>query len=165
MRQKLAVTAMRDTSLEDLKWMEAAFCLAEKAGALGEIPVGAVVIYDGAIIGEGSNSKETDHNPLAHAEMTALAAASQARGAWRLSGCTLYVTLEPCGMCAGALIQSRIDRLVYGTRDSKTGAVHSLYQMLSDTRLNHQVEVVEGVLADRSQALLKKFFADLRKQR
>ena len=155
---------MRDMTETDLKWMKAAFALAEKAASLGEIPVGAVVVYDGAIIGEGFNSKETDHNPIGHAEMTALSAAAKFRGAWRLSGCTLYVNLEPCGMCAGALVQSRVDRVVYGTRDSKTGAVHSLYQMLSDTRLNHQVEIVEGVLAAESQALIKSFFANLRRK-
>ncbi len=153
---------MREFSLIDLEWMGRAFALAEKAGLAGEIPVGAVVVYDGAVIGEASNSKEADRDPLAHAELLALREASRVRDAWRLSGCTLYVTLEPCGMCAGALVQARVDRVVYATRDPKTGAVHSLYQMLSDERLNHQIEVLEGVMADESQALLKRFFTELR---
>ena len=153
---------MRETLESDLKWMAEALKLAANAGTAGEIPVGAVVVYDGAIIGEGSNLKENQKNPLAHAEMIAIEAAAKHQGAWRLSGCTLYVNLEPCGMCAGALIQSRIDRLVYGVRDPKTGAVHSLYQMLSDERLNHQIEVVEGVRAEESQALIKNFFLNLR---
>lgn len=156
---------MREDLENDLKWMQSAYRLAEKAAEMGEIPVGAVVVYEGAIIGEGHNSKERDSDPLAHAEMLALAAASRYRKAWRLSGCTLYVNLEPCGMCAGALVQSRVDRLVYGARDPKTGAVHSLYQMLSDQRLNHQVAVVEGVMAEQSQRLIKKFFAELRAQK
>ena len=138
---------MREFSVVDLQFMSAAFALAERAGLAGEIPVGAVVVYDGVIIGKGSNSKETDQDP------------------WRLSACTLYVTLEPCGMCAGALVQARVDRVVYATRDPKTGAVHSLYQMLSDARLNHQIEVLEGVMAEESQALLKRFFAELREKK
>lgn len=153
---------MRDMREEDHKWMREAFKLAEKAASLGEIPVGAVVVYDGAIIGEGLNTKESEHNPLAHAEIKAIEQAAKFRKAWRLSGCSLYVNLEPCGMCAGAIIQSRMDRLVYGTRDPKTGAVHSLYEMLSDKRLNHQVEVHEGVLGLESQALIKDFFKKLR---
>ena len=156
---------MREFSVVDLQFMSAAFALAERAGLAGEIPVGAVVVYDGVIIGKGSNSKETDQDPLAHAELLALREASRERGAWRLSACTLYVTLEPCGMCAGALVQARVDRVVYATRDPKTGAVHSLYQMLSDARLNHQIEVLEGVMAEESQALLKRFFAELREKK
>ncbi len=156
---------MRDVDDNDLKWMKVAIRLAEKAGSKGEIPVGAVVVYEGAIIGEGLNSKEGDLSPLAHAEMLAIAAAAKFRGAWRLSACSLYVNLEPCGMCAGAIVQSRIDRVVYGTRDAKTGAVNSLYQMLSDQRLNHQTEVVEGVMAAESQLLIKSFFAELRSKK
>ncbi len=156
---------MRESEENDLKWMKAALSLAEKAAQLGEIPVGAIVVCNGAVVGEAYNLKEAQANPLAHAELIAIKQASERLKAWRLSGCTLYVTLEPCGMCAGALVQSRIERVVYGTRDPKTGAVHSLYQMLSDQRLNHQVEVTDGVLAEESQSLLKKFFAELRKKK
>src|SRR5476649_1474489 len=120
--------------------MRQALRLAARAGDLGEVPVGAVVVYENAVISEAYNERESLPSALAHAELTALKQACEKLGRWRLSGCTLYVTLEPCVMCAGAIILSRIDRIVYGTRDPKAGAVHSLYQTLSDRRLNHRPE-------------------------
>lgn len=131
------------------QWMREALKLAEHAGKMGEVPIGAVVVCDGKIVGRGYNRREIDHNPLAHAETIAIHEASKNLKRWRLTGCTLYVTLEPCPMCAGALVNARIDRLVYGTTDIKS-------------RLNHRFETVTGVLAKESSNLLKAFFKKLR---
>src|SRR5690606_2738256 len=111
-----------------------------------EVPVGALVVRDGEVLGGAHNQRETLADPTAHAEMIAITQAASALGSWRLSGCTLYVTLEPCAMCAGAIVLARLDRVVYGATDPKAGAVESLYRLLEDSRLNHQAEVVRGVL-------------------
>ncbi len=150
---------------EDEAFMQQALALAREAAALGEIPVGAVAVHEGRIVGTGFNRREVDRNPLAHAELMALEAAAQALGAWRLTGVTLYVTLEPCAMCAGALVQSRVTRLVFGAMDPKAGAVGSLYNLAEEPRHNHRLQVASGVLADESRLLLKGFFERLREKR
>jgi tRNA(adenine34) deaminase len=139
--------------------------LAQAAGcaATGDVPVGAVVLdAGGAVLGEGRNEREASGDPTAHAELLALRAAARRRGEWRLPGCTLVVTLEPCTMCAGALVLARVDRVVYGAADPKAGAVGSLWDVVRDRRLNHRPEVVGGVLADECGALLRAFFGDRR---
>jgi tRNA(adenine34) deaminase len=146
-------------------FMRLALAEARAAEALGEIPVGAVAVRDGAVIGAGRNAREQSRDPTAHAELLAIQAAARTLGAWRLSGVTLYVTLEPCAMCAGALVLARVDRVVFGTRDPKAGVVGSLMDLLRDPRLNHRAEVVEGVLAEECSALLKGFFRRLREER
>ena len=151
------------TEPSDSAWMDRALELARQAAALGEVPVGAVAVKDGQVLGEGFNRRETDRDPLAHAEVLALQAAARALGAWRLTGVTLYVTLEPCAMCAGALVQSRLTRLVFGTVDPKAGAVGSLYDLARDARHNHRVDVVSGVKSEECAALLKTFFRALRR--
>ncbi|MCA2176946.1 tRNA adenosine(34) deaminase TadA [Nonomuraea glycinis] len=133
------------------------------AGARGEVPVGAVVLGPlGEVLAAAGNDRESTADPTAHAEVLALRQAARRRGEWRLTGCTLVVTLEPCTMCAGAAVQSRIDRIVYGATDDKAGAVGSLWDVVRDRRLNHRPEVVMGVLAEESSTALKKFFATRR---
>lgn len=145
--------------------MARALTLAAEAAAVGEVPVGAVLVDGtGRIVGEGRNTREGDKDPLGHAEILAIAAASRALGRWRLSGCTLYVTLEPCFMCAGALVNARVDRLVFGATDPKAGAVGSLADVCRDPRLNHRLVVVNGVLADECGAVLKAFFRSRRQK-
>lgn len=139
--------------------MLAAVAEARKAESADEVPIGAVVVHLGRIIGRGGNQRETLSDPTAHAEMIAITAAASELASWRLEGCTLYVTLEPCPMCAGAIVQARIPRLVYGAADPKAGACESLYQICSDKRLNHRAEVVSGVLAEECAELLQQFFA------
>ncbi|MFO1019157.1 MAG: tRNA adenosine(34) deaminase TadA [Planctomycetales bacterium] len=139
-------------------WMRQALNQARRAFDEGEVPIGAIIVHEGRIIGEGYNQRETLHDPTAHAEMLALTQAAESLRSWRLLDCTLYVTLEPCPMCAGAIVQARIPRLIYGTRDPKAGACHSLYQITSDSRLNHQVYVGEGVLAEECAGILREFF-------
>jgi tRNA(adenine34) deaminase len=151
--------------MSDDVFMQQALALAREAASLGEVPVGAVAVFEGQVIGTGFNRREVDRNPLAHAELLALGAACQARGAWRLSGVTLYVTLEPCAMCAGALVQSRVTRLVFGAMDPKAGAVGSLYNLAEEPRHNHRLQVTSGVLADESRLLLKSFFERLREKK
>ncbi len=143
-------------------WMHFALDQAMQAFEEREVPVGAVIVQGGRIVGEGHNQRETLNDPTAHAEMIALTQASETLGTWRLLDCTLYVTLEPCPMCAGALVQARIPRVVYGTPDPKAGACHSLYQITSDPRLNHQVLVTAGVLQDQCRQILQDFFAQQR---
>lgn len=150
---------------EDDAFMQQALALAREAAALGEVPVGAVAVHDGKVIGTGFNRREVDKSPLAHAELLALDAASKARDAWRLTGVTLYVTLEPCAMCAGALVQSRVTRLVFGAMDPKAGAVGSLYNLAEEPRHNHRLQVTSGILADESRLLLKAFFERLREKK
>jgi len=136
---------------------------ADAAWASGDVPIGAVVLDPaGAVIGAGMNVRERDADPTGHAEVVALRAAAQHVGEWRLTGCTLVVTLEPCTMCAGAVVLSRVDRLVFGAYDDKGGAVGSLWDVVRDRRLNHRPEVVGGVLAAESAALLDRFFAEQR---
>jgi tRNA(adenine34) deaminase len=140
--------------------MRDALTLARASIDWGDVPIGAVVLsQDGAVIGQGSNVRERDADPTGHAEVVALRQAAASLGGWRLSGCTLVVTLEPCTMCAGALVLSRVDRLVFGAYDEKAGAVGSLWDVVRDRRLNHRPEVVGGVLAEESTALLEEFFA------
>jgi len=146
----------------DEAFMQQALALAREAAGLGEVPVGALAVHDGKIIGTGFNRRELDRDPLAHAEMFAMDAAAKALNAWRLTGVTLYVTLEPCAMCAGALVQSRVTRLVFGTTDPKAGAVGSLYNLVEDPRHNHRLLVTSGIMADESRQVLKDFFAGLR---
>ena len=140
--------------------MLAALAQARSAAASGDVPIGAVVVgSDGAVLGVGRNVREAEHDPTGHAEVVALRAAAAARGEWRLEGCTLVVTLEPCTMCAGAAVLSRVERVVFGAWDPKAGAVGSLWDVVRDRRLNHRPEVVSGVLAAESTALLDDFFA------
>jgi len=145
-------------SKEDEKFMRAAVEEARKAEDKGDVPIGCVIIKDGQIIAKGYNQREQLNDPTAHAEMIALTAASAAVENWRLHGCTIYVTIEPCCMCAGALVLSRIDRLVYGCDDPKAGAVKSLYNIVQDNRLNHTVDVTCGVLTEDCSELLQSFF-------
>lgn len=136
---------------------------ARRALPTGDVPVGAVVVSrSGEVIGRGHNAREADGDPTAHAEMVAIREAAAAVGEWRLEGCTLVVTLEPCTMCAGALVLARVDRLVYGAEDPKAGAVGSLWDVVRDRRLNHRPEVIRGVLADDCGDLLRAFFEDHR---
>lgn len=146
----------------DERFMARALELAERAAAMDEVPVGAVVVVDDAIVGEGGNRRELERSPLGHAEMFAIEQAARALDRWRLSGATLYVTLEPCFMCAGALVNARVDRLVYGALDAKAGAVASLASVCSDPRLNHRLTVEGGVLAERCGDVLRSFFAGKR---
>jgi len=140
--------------------MRAALDEARAALATGDVPIGAVVLApDGTTVGRGRNVREADHDPTGHAEVVALREAARARGEWRLDGHTLVVTLEPCTMCAGAAVLSRVERVVFGAWDPKAGAVGSLWDVVRDRRLNHRPEVLAGVLADESGALLEKFFA------
>ncbi len=142
--------------------MKQALELAQEAGLQGEVPVGAVVVFENRVIGKGYNRRESTNSPLSHAEIEAILEASENIGSWRLEDCELYVTLEPCIMCSGAILQSRIKRVVFGPRDPKAGAVRSLYNLLEDKRLNHRVEVVEGVLSDECSSILTGFFKDIR---
>ena len=148
--------------MTDDDFMGEALVLAQTAASLGEVPVGAVAVKDGQIIGRGYNRREIDKDPFSHAEFIAMRQAAQATGAWRLTGVTVYVTLEPCAMCAGALVLSRVDRLVFGASDPKAGAVGSLYNLAQDPRHNHRVEVSSGVMGEACSQALKTFFAGLR---
>lgn len=144
----------------DLAAMRRALVLAEAAGAGGDVPVGAVVTdAAGIVIGEGRNLREVDHDPTAHAEVVAMRRAAASLGSWNLAGCTLTVTLEPCVMCAGAMLQAHVSRLVFGAWDDKAGAVGSVYDVVRDRRLPSRAEVVAGVLGDEASALLRGFFA------
>ena len=138
--------------------MACAIVQARAAEALGDVPIGAVVVRDGQVIARAHNRRIIDADPTAHAEMLAIRAAAEAVGDWRLNGCTLVVTLEPCCMCAGAIVLARIDRVVYGASDPKAGAVRTLYTLCDDERLNHRVEIVAGVRADQCGQLLTDFF-------
>jgi tRNA(adenine34) deaminase len=148
--------------LDHTPYMQLALAQAEAARELDEVPVGAVIVREGALLAAAHNERERLHDPTAHAEMIAITQAAAALGSWRLDQCTLYVTLEPCPMCAGAIQQARLKQLVYGTEDPKAGAVYSLYRLLDDERLNHQVEVVGGVLAEPCGKILTDFFANKR---
>lgn len=149
---------------EDYKWMQAAIAEAERAEAIGEVPIGAVIVKDGEIIGRGYNLRETSLDPTAHAEMIAIREASRHLGAWRLLDCTLYVTLEPCPMCAGALVQGRIRKVVYGTTDPKAGCAGTLMNLLQEPRFNHETELVGGLMQQECADLLTRFFRRLRKR-
>lgn len=146
------------------KYMKAALKLAEKALALGEVPIGCVIVHEGKIIGRGYNRRNTDKNTLAHAEITAINKASKKIGDWRLEECTLYVTLEPCQMCAGAIVQARVPEVVMGCMNPKAGCGGSILNILEMPEFNHQVQVTRGVLEEECSAVLKKFFTELRKR-
>lgn len=147
-------------SLQAHDWfMQQALDQARRAFDADEVPVGAVIVHQDRVIAAAHNLRETLNDPTAHAEMIALTQAAEALGHWRLLDCTLYVTLEPCPMCAGAVVQARLPRVIYGATDPKAGACHTLYQITSDPRLNHQSLVVGGVLQDECRALLQEFFA------
>lgn len=148
--------------MDDAAWMRIALQEAEKALAHGDVPIGAVAVYQRTVIGRGWNCRERDHDPTAHAEMLALREAAQHLGRWRLDGVTLYCTLEPCAMCAGAMVLARLPRLVYAAPDPKAGMAGSIVDLLRHERLNHRVDVSGGLLADDANAQLKAFFASLR---
>jgi tRNA(adenine34) deaminase len=148
--------------IDDQEFMQAALAQARLAGEGGEVPIGAVVVREGAIVASGQNRVLRDLDPTAHAEIVALRAAGAAIGNYRLNGCTLYVTLEPCSMCAGAMIHARLDRLVFATADPKAGAAGSVLSVLNHPQLNHQMQVEQGILADEAADLLRSFFRDRR---
>lgn len=147
---------------DDSRWMRLALKEAAKAEQKGEVPIGAIVVHEGRVVARAHNTREYKKDPMGHAEFRALEKAARKLGRWRLENCTLYVTLEPCTMCAGACVLSRVSRVVYGAHDKKAGAVESLYQILSDKRLNHRPVVRSGFLEQECGDLLKKFFANLR---
>jgi tRNA(adenine34) deaminase len=144
--------------------MMAALAEARRAAEIGEVPVGAVVVREGSVMGRGHNRRASDGDPLAHAEILAIRQAAAVVGDWRLNGCAMYVTLEPCAMCAGALVNSRVERLVYGAPDPKAGFCGTLGNLVQDPRLNHRLEVTAGVLEGECAALLRGFFASLRRR-
>ena len=147
---------------ENIKYMKAAMKQAQKAIPLGEVPIGCVIVCDGKIVGRGYNKRKTNHSTLAHAELIAIDKASRKLGDWRLEGCTLYVTLEPCQMCAGAIVQSRIDKVVIGTMSPKSGCAGSILNLLQVPEFNHQVEIESGVMEEECQTMLQEFFKELR---
>ena len=149
---------------DDETYMATALEEARLAADEGEVPIGAVVVCDGQVVARAHNRRETEHDPSAHAEFAAIVQASQVLERWRLSGCTVYVTLEPCLMCAGLMVNSRIDRCVYGASDPKGGALGTLYDVSHDPRLNHEFEVVPGILAEECAELLRSFFRERRRK-
>lgn len=151
--------------MSDEKFMQAAINEALKARDVDEVPIGAVIVLKGEIIASGYNLRETSQQTLSHAELTAIEAANEKIGSWRLEDCTLYVTLEPCPMCAGAIVQSRMKRVVYGAPDPKAGCAGTLFNLLDEPRFNHQVEVTSGVLQEECASLLTDFFKALRKRK
>lgn len=146
----------------DEKYMREAVRQAKKAYAIGEVPIGCVIVYQDKIIGRGYNRRTVDKNTLSHAELTAIRKASRKMGDWRLEGCTLYVTLEPCQMCSGAIVQARIPETVIGCMNPKAGCAGSLLNILEDSRFNHQVHVIRGVMEQECSDMLKQFFKELR---
>jgi len=154
-----------DCSEHDQLFMRAALAEAEKAENLGEVPIGAVIVHDGQIIGRGHNLRESSQDPTTHAEVIAIRQAARSLQSWRLLDCTLYVTLEPCVMCMGAIILARVPRLVFGCHDPKVGAVGSLYNFAEDDRFNHRVEVESGVLQQECSQQLSTFFRRLREEK
>ena len=154
-----------DQALLDRRFMRAALSQAKKAGKLEEVPIGCVIVHDGAIIARGYNRRNTDHNTISHAELNAIRKASRKLGDWRLEGCTIYVTLEPCQMCAGAIVQSRIDRCVIGAMNPKAGCAGSILNLLQIAQCNHQVEITRGVLEEECSSILSDFFRTLRQKK
>ena len=150
--------------IDDREAMETALAEARLAAEAGEVPIGAVIVREGAILAPGQNRVLRDSDPTAHAEVVALRAAAMALGNYRLAGCTLYVTLEPCAMCAGAMIHARIDRLVFAAADPKAGACGSVLSVVNHPRLNHQVQVEQGILGEESAELLRNFFRERRQE-
>ena len=155
---------MTDETRADELWMEEALREAQRAQAAGEVPVGAVVVCEGRIIGRGSNRPISTNDPAGHAEIIALREAAQVLANYRIQNCELFVTIEPCAMCAGAIVHARIKRLIFGADDPKAGAVHSVLAVINHERLNHKMEVKSGVLAARSMDLLQSFFRNKRPQ-
>ena len=149
----------------DHLFMKQALEEAKKAAVLGEVPIGAILVYNGEIIARAHNLRETTQNATTHAELEVIQEACEKIGSWRLENTTLYVTLEPCPMCAGAILQSRVPRVVYGARDLKAGCVDSLYHLLNDARFNHECEVTEGILAEECGQILTDFFRALRERK
>lgn len=147
------------------KYMQAALEEAKKAAALGEIPIGAVIVKDGAIIARGHNETEARKDPTAHAEMIAIRAAAKALGGWRLSGCQMFVTAEPCSMCAGAIVWARIEKLYIGTMDPKSGACGSVFNIPQEKKLNHFTEIEIGLMQEECSCIMKDFFKQLRKKK
>lgn len=147
---------------KDEHFMELAILEAKKAEKIGEVPIGAIIVCDDEVISTGYNERETTNSTLAHAELTAIARANKVNSSWRLEECTLYVTLEPCQMCAGAIVQSRLKRVVYGAADFKSGCAGTLMNLLDDERFNHQVNLTKGVKQKETSALLTNFFKQLR---
>ncbi len=147
---------------EDEKYMRQALTQAKKAAKLGEVPIGCVIVYNQKVIGRGYNRRNTDKNTLCHAEIAAIRKASKVMGDWRLEGCTIYVTLEPCPMCAGAIVQARMDRCVIGTMNPKAGCAGSVLDLLNCAGFNHQVAVEQGVLQEECKEILQMFFRQLR---
>ena len=150
---------------EDERYMKEAIRQARKAEALDEVPIGCVIVYDGRIIARGYNRRNTDKNTLSHAELNAIRKASRKLGDWRLEGCTMYVTLEPCQMCAGALVQSRIDEVVIGSMNPKAGCAGSVLNLLEVDGFNHKVKITRGVLEEECSAMLSDFFKELREKK
>ncbi len=148
--------------MNDEGYMKLALVEAQKAFVLGEVPIGAIIVMDGEVVAVGHNMRETWNDATAHAEVVAIKAACEKLNRWRLSGATLYVTIEPCPMCAGALVMSRVDRVVYGSTDAKAGAVESIFNIVNHQALNHRLEVTSGVLEDECRNLMKKFFKERR---
>ena len=155
---------MKPSAAEDERLMREALRAARRAPAHRDVPIGAVVVKDGLVVARARNRREADHDPTAHAEVLVLRRAARKLGSWRLDGCTLYVTLEPCAMCAGAIVLSRLPRLVYGAADPKAGFVGSLGDLCRDGRLNHRVHVEAGVLGEECGRILKEFFRERRRQ-
>lgn len=149
----------------DEKYMRLAIDQAKKARMIGEVPIGAVIVFDEKVIASGYNQREKDQTTLSHAELLAIKAANEYIGSWRLEDCTLYVTLEPCPMCAGAIVQSRIPRIVYGANDPKAGCTGTLMDLCNEKRFNHQSSVTSGVLAEECGTMLTNFFKEIRKQK
>ncbi len=149
---------------DDLRFMKEAMKQAKKAYETGEVPIGCVIVENstGRIIGRGYNRRNTDKTTLAHAEITAIKKASKVMGDWRLEGCTIYITLEPCPMCAGAIVQARLDRCVYAAPSDKAGCAGSVVNLLEEPGFNHQVALTKGLMEEESQALIKRFFKELR---
>ena len=150
--------------MDDLFFMKLAIAEARKAEEIREVPIGAIIVKDGEVVASAYNLREAEQRSIAHAELLAIDEACTKLNSWRLSGCTLYVTLEPCPMCAGAIIQSRVDRVVFGATDPKAGCVGSIYNLLTEQRFNHQCDVLGGVMANECGELLTNFFRKLRKK-
>lgn len=150
---------------QDEKFMRQALAQARKARALDEVPIGCVIIYEGTVIARGYNRRNTDKNTLAHAELIAIRRASKRLGDWRLEGCTMYITLEPCQMCAGAIVQARVSRVVVGSMNPKAGCAGSVLDLLHVPKFNHQVELTQGVLAEECSQMLSDFFRQLRENK
>ena len=157
-----AIALFRSFAMSDQFWMREALVVARQGALLGEVPVGAVIIKDEIVLARAHNGREGTKDPTAHAELIAIRLAASSAGDWRLTDTTLYVTLEPCPMCCGAIVLARIPRVVYAASDPKAGAAGTLFNLLQDKRLNHQVDVTQGLLAEESSYLLKSFFRDRR---